>query len=218
VSTARKRSDGSRPTPVNRGGPRTSEELRLAASASAALLVHLLAFLALEGVPAKPAAQLGQRLAARLTPLSSGRVAPAEGDSSNIGRPEAIRSGRATRSAASDNARDGTGQRQIFEANDSGRSPIPSASELIGSARVVARETGRQQDGDRRRNEPGEDRPFLPELDRALRKTAPGEKRFAGGTIKITTPTGRVYCLPLPPEYARGGGMVEALSVPSTCP
>ena len=63
----------------------------------------------------------------------------------------------------------------------------------------------------------GEDDAILPRLDRALRREAPGERHYVDGLIKMVTPSGRVYCLKPPPEFARGGP-TEALAVPTNCP
>lgn len=61
------------------------------------------------------------------------------------------------------------------------------------------------------------DRPALPELERALRKRPLGEERLGGGIQRITTESGRVYCLKVPSDFARDGPGV-ALAVPTNCP
>ncbi len=61
------------------------------------------------------------------------------------------------------------------------------------------------------------DRAVLPELDRALRKRPAGEERLGGGILRITTESGRVYCLKPPSDLVRDGP-VEPLAVPTNCP
>jgi hypothetical protein len=57
----------------------------------------------------------------------------------------------------------------------------------------------------------------LPELDRALRKRSTGEERLGDGILRITTESGRVYCLKPPSDVVRDGP-VEPLVVPTNCP
>ena len=64
---------------------------------------------------------------------------------------------------------------------------------------------------------PPEDRPILPQIDRALRHETPGERRLTNGLIRIVSTDGRVYCLQPIPDFARGGP-VEMLSPPTNCP
>lgn len=62
-----------------------------------------------------------------------------------------------------------------------------------------------------------EERPFLPGLDRALKREPPGERYLGNGLTRVVTPSGRDYCLQAPPDFARGGPAV-LLSVPTNCP
>lgn len=57
----------------------------------------------------------------------------------------------------------------------------------------------------------------MPALDRALRNAEAGEERLAGGLIRITTKSGRIYCLKPPPDMARDGP-VAMQSTPTNCP
>lgn len=61
------------------------------------------------------------------------------------------------------------------------------------------------------------DQAALPELERNLRKCSVGEERLGGGILRITTESGRVYCLKPPADFVRDGP-VEALAVPTNCP
>lgn|GEM_PF-5663637 len=52
---------------------------------------------------------------------------------------------------------------------------------------------------------------------RALRKTPPGEKRLADGIIKITSPSGAIYCIQSQPDATRDGPG-ERYAITVTCP
>lgn len=93
----------------------------------------------------------------------------------------------------------------------------PAAAELIESARTIAREMAHEHTKGQAANAMQADRPFLPVLDRALRKAEVGEERLASGMVRITTKSGRVYCLAPPPDMARDGP-VAMLSTPTNCP
>lgn len=95
-------------------------------------------------------------------------------------------------------------------------SELPLA-EIMASARAIGRETARAETWPSQ--DPGavEDRPILPQLDRALRRAAASERRLSNGLIRIVTAGGRVYCLQEPPDFARGGP-AEMLAVPTNCP
>lgn len=57
------------------------------------------------------------------------------------------------------------------------------------------------------------ERPFMPQLERALQREAPGERYLGNGIIRIVTASGHSYCLKEPPPYAR-----DIPSVPTNCP
>lgn len=92
-----------------------------------------------------------------------------------------------------------------------------SAARLIESAHGLARQMVREETGRERGKSLPEDRPFLPQLDRALRKASASETQLAGGIVKITTESGRSYCFYSPPDTGRGG-LADMPAVPSTCP
>lgn len=92
-----------------------------------------------------------------------------------------------------------------------------SVGSVLESARQMAREEARKQSGVHGEGVRNEDRAALPQLARALRREAPGEKRFASGMIKVVTASGSVYCLQPKPTFARDGP-VEPLSIPTNCP
>lgn len=106
-------------------------------------------------------------------------------------------------------------------------SRLPVSADLLDSARRMARDIGREgvRDGAAGgmiaaagRGVPSVvDRAALPELDRALRKRSAGEERLGGGILRITTESGRVYCLKPPSDLVRDGP-VEPLAVPTNCP
>ncbi|MDD5365691.1 MAG: hypothetical protein PHR30_10150 [Gallionellaceae bacterium] len=91
-----------------------------------------------------------------------------------------------------------------------------STAEILELAREIARQSPSEAMPPDRSVLP-EDRAILPGLDRALRRKTPGERRYADGMIKMVTPSGQVYCLKPPPEFARDGP-AEALAVPTNCP
>lgn len=106
---------------------------------------------------------------------------------------------------------------------ESSRAPV--SADLLDSARRMARDIGREAARDSALGGVGgaggravtADRAVLPELDRTLRKRPAGEERLGGGILRITTESGRVYCLKPPPDFARDGPG-EALAVPTNCP
>lgn len=100
---------------------------------------------------------------------------------------------------------------------DTASSPPPATAELIESARTLARSVAHEQGKSRQPGDALRERPFLPELDRALAKHSAGETRLANGLIRVTTASGTTYCLQPPPDFARGGP-ADMLSVPTTCP
>lgn len=63
---------------------------------------------------------------------------------------------------------------------------------------------------------PREERPFMPELDKAIARGSPpaGSTQLADGTIKVVSAAGTVYCLPAPPSAS----VSPALRIPTTCP
>lgn len=102
----------------------------------------------------------------------------------------------------------------------------PVSADLLDSARRVARDIGRESARDGVTGSPAVagrgapvavDRAVLPELDRALHKRSAGEERLGGGILRITTESGRVYCLKPPADFVRDGP-VDALAVPTNCP
>lgn len=99
---------------------------------------------------------------------------------------------------------------------DTASSP-PATAELIENARTLARSMAREQEKSRQPGDALRERPFLPELDRALAKHSAGETRLANGLIRVTTASGTTYCLQPLPDFSRGGP-ADMLSVPTTCP
>lgn len=108
---------------------------------------------------------------------------------------------------------------------ESARAPV--SADLLEGARRMARDIGREAARDGvvggnpaaagRGVSAAVDRAILPELDRALRKRSVGEERLGGGILRITTESGRVYCLKPPSDLVRDGP-VEPLAVPTNCP
>lgn len=108
---------------------------------------------------------------------------------------------------------------------ESARPPV--SADLFDSARRMARDIGRESMRDgvaggttvgAGRGAPAAvERAALPELDRALRKRSASEERLGGGILRITTESGRVYCLK-PPSDAVRDGPVEPLAVATNCP
>lgn len=94
-----------------------------------------------------------------------------------------------------------------------GPTPKLEIAALLSAARAIARETMPPSLPDR---EPA-DRPILPELARALRREAAGERHLEQGLIRVVNADGRSYCLQAPPGFAHGGP-TDALAVPSLCP
>ncbi|MFA6445527.1 MAG: hypothetical protein WCV99_24595 [Sterolibacterium sp.] len=187
-----------------------------------ALLLHLL-ILGLVGSCQESDAIPTHRLKLRLVPLPPGRIAE---------RPEARMdvdaSGRNAEQRIQMNSGDLSPAFVSAEAEPTLETPRTvefaaaqrshhGSTELIDAARKAVRDMVRNQGG--REPRPGleEDRPFLAALDRALRKPSPGEKRYADGLIRVTTESGKDYCLKPPPDFARGGP-VELLAVPTNCP
>jgi hypothetical protein len=95
--------------------------------------------------------------------------------------------------------------------------PGVSIADALVSARAIARETTGPAKPTANDADALLDRPFLPQLDHALRREAPSERHLANGLIRIVSADGRIYCLQTPPEFARGGP-VEMLMVPTNCP
>ncbi len=95
--------------------------------------------------------------------------------------------------------------------------PGVSIVEALASARAIARESTGPLKPKTKDADALLDRPFLPQLDHALRREAPSERQLANGLIRIVSADGRIYCLQTPPEFARGGP-VEMLMVPTNCP
>ncbi|WP_139379585.1 hypothetical protein [Zoogloea sp. LCSB751] len=103
----------------------------------------------------------------------------------------------------------------------------PAGADLLEGARRMARDIGREAAREGgvsgsavavvRATPSAVDRAVLPELDRALRKRPAGEERLGGGILRITTESGRVYCLKPPSDLVRDGP-VEPLAVPTNCP
>lgn len=103
----------------------------------------------------------------------------------------------------------------------------PVTTDLLEGARRMARDIGREtvRDGvsgsstaSAGRGAPVlVERAALPELDRALHKRSAGEERLGGGILRITTESGRVYCLKPSSDLVRDGP-VEPLAVPTNCP
>jgi hypothetical protein len=84
-----------------------------------------------------------------------------------------------------------------------GASLLPSDSQrLMESARGIARsfalESGRS-------SAPASERSMLPQLDRALRLEAEGERRVAANVLRISDGKGHAYCIQEPPDWARDG-------------
>ncbi|MBS0348801.1 MAG: hypothetical protein JSR69_20325 [Proteobacteria bacterium] len=106
---------------------------------------------------------------------------------------------------------------------------VPVGVDLLDSARRMARDIGREAAMESRVGSRGPaagraapapaaiERAALPELERALRKRPAGEERLGGGILRITTESGRVYCLKPPLDVVRDGP-VEPLAVPTNCP
>lgn len=120
---------------------------------------------------------------------------------------------------ASSSRQPGPGDPDGAKTREAGEPAYPThrdAVELIESAREIVHKMVREsahREGSRVQDE----RSFQPELDRALKKTGAGEVRMAGGLIRVTTPSGRVYCMQAPPDFARGG-LADVTSVPTNCP
>lgn len=99
--------------------------------------------------------------------------------------------------------------------------PVPSSgievAELLKQARGIARETAAPSRASRYDDILAPDRPILPELDRALRREAPGEYRLGNGLIRVVGAGGLAYCLREPSELARAGP-IPPLAVPTNCP
>lgn len=198
-----------------------AEDRRLAVCLFVALLLHLLAF-GLIGSPGKSSPLSARPLVVRWASPPPSRIAEepdvAVGSDSSGKRPGVIsRSDRQPRPGPSPSDADGT----AIEPPPAMGHPVdrqpPAAVELMDSARATIREMAREQ----ARHQPGnamhEDRPVLAGLDRVLRKAKAGEERLADGLIRITTESGRVYCLKPPPDFARDGP-VAMLSAPTNCP
>ena len=100
--------------------------------------------------------------------------------------------------------------------------PIPhlDIEAAYAAARVLARDMPSggvpRQDRFARADARLQDRPILPQLDRALQREVAGERMLTGGVMRIVSADGRAYCLQKPSDFARGGP-VEATSVPMLC-
>lgn len=93
----------------------------------------------------------------------------------------------------------------------------PRAADLITSARATVQ--AEIHAAPRMGKPSGQDtpalaeRPFMPQLESALRREKPGERYLGNGIIRIVTASGHSYCLKEPPPYAR-----DIPSVPTNCP
>ncbi|MHB1592042.1 MAG: hypothetical protein ACYCTW_11000 [Sulfuricella sp.] len=95
--------------------------------------------------------------------------------------------------------------------------PAISISQLLESARRIIRDEAKNTErGAVMGNEHTADT-VEARLAKALRTPSVGEKRLDNGLVKITTVFGTTYCLKAPPDSLRGG-LVDPISIPTTCP
>lgn len=96
--------------------------------------------------------------------------------------------------------------------------PTISAAQLQESARRIIRaEVKNAERGGLAGNEHPPDA-VEARLAKALRAPSVGEKHLDNyGLVKITTVSGSSYCLKAPPDGPRGG-LVDPISIPTTCP
>lgn len=199
----------------------TPEYRRLAVCVLAALALHLLIFGLMEP-PRKSGPIPVPSLILQWVPLPSDRIAARPDVASKMGLPgnrpaRSIRNNRGNLSVPSQFVADGTIMEKPRATGNTVYLPYRDSADLIESAGKIARNVARAPEERQQGNGALHERPFLPKLDRALRKGNAGEMRFTNGLIKITTESGRVYCLQSPPDFARGGP-VDMLSVPTNCP
>lgn len=182
------------------------DERRVAASLAAALALHLLALLML-GPIRRPTAPAAAWPAVELRWHDAPRaavVAPVAAAAPTSTAPASALAA----AVAGENLQDSSGAPAAQPA---------AADALVASARRLARALPQRLTGMPPQAPPLADRPFVDALDRALRQEAAGERRLAGGIVRVVTAWGSVYCLKPPPEFARGGPL-EPLAVPTTCP
>lgn len=196
------------------------KERRLAVCLSVALVIHLLIFGLIKSTPI-PSPHFDSPQVLQWVSLPSGGVAahPAAVEGASYYRPQA-RVTRSDRGLPSVPSKSNTARNDVEEprATDyTANLPHRGSAELMESGQDVVREMVREQESRSRGNSGREDRPFLPELDRALKKASVGEKYLGNGIVQITTKSGRVYCLQAHPDFTRGGP-VEMLSIPTNCP
>lgn len=203
---------------------RRAEAKRLAVALLLALGLHILMFGLLKS-PRKSFQPAASPLVVQWMRWASAppRRLPAEPDravdrsSSGIRHHEIDRRDRQVHRAPISFAADGAASDTPTAASDREARQGPAAAELIESARTIAREMAHEHTQGQAANAVQADRPFLPALDRALRKAEVGEERLASGLIRITTKSGRVYCLTPPPDMARDGPLAM-MSTPTNCP
>lgn len=203
---------------------RRAEAKRLAVALLLALGLHLLMF-GLLGSPRKSFQPAASPLIVEWVRWASAppRQLPAEpdraaGPSASDRRPQEIdRRDKQVHRAPMSFAADGAASDTPTAASDRVERRAPAAAELIESARTIAREMAHEHTQGQAANAMQADSPFLPALDRALRKAEVGEERLASGLIRITTKSGRVYCLTPPPDMARDGPL-GMMSTPTNCP
>lgn len=105
---------------------------------------------------------------------------------------------------------------QTHDGGTEAERPQPSAATLEDSAQRIARQIGRDL-GHRPPSAPPQERPILPELDRALARAVPGEQRLGQGIVKVTGRNGQVYCLKPPPQFGQET-LTSSMYIPTTCP
>lgn len=188
------------------------DERRVAASLAAALALHLLALLMLGPIrrPTAPAAAWPAPVELRWhdAPRAAVVARAAQASAAQASAAQASTAQAPAAAAAGENLQDSSGAPAAQPA---------AADALVASARRLARALPQRLTGMPPPAPPLADRPFLDALDRALRQEAAGERRLAGGIVRVVTAWGSVYCLKPPPEFTRGGPL-EPLAVPTTCP
>jgi len=109
-------------------------------------------------------------------------------------------------------------------AESASASPWVSVESLLDSAKRIARDEAKRiaHDGAKRTPLPkaagDEDRPVLPGLAKAFRREQAGVTTFHDGSIRVVTPSGKIYCAKPLPEIVAHGGPVEPMVVATGCP
>jgi len=96
--------------------------------------------------------------------------------------------------------------------------PQISVESLLDSAKRVARDQVKRTPLAKKETDSLEDRPVLPGLAKAFRREPVGVTKYADGSLRFVTPSGKVYCARPLPDVVAHGGPVEPTVVATNCP